>query len=64
MSNDDRDLKILDTRRDLTEDELKELKWLAGLTKSMKIFIAIVLGAAGVFVALTDLLDAFHKAPK
>lgn len=49
VNDEDDDLRVIDTSKLLTLDELKELKRLAAMSKSARFFFALVLGAISLF---------------
>lgn len=62
LDNND-DLRVVDTSKLLTLEELKELKRLAAMSKSARFFFAIILGAISLFGIdkLMDILTVQHK---
>ena len=60
MSFDDNDdLRVVDTSKLLTLDELKELKRLASMSKSARFLFAIMVGAISLF-GIDKLFDLLH----
>ncbi len=57
----DENLKIIDTSDSLTKEELQELKKLAALSKSARIFMSLVF-AIVVFVGFDKLFEWFKNS--
>lgn len=57
----DENLKIIDTSESLTKEELQELKKLAALSKSARVFMGIVF-AIVVFVGFDKLFEWFKSS--
>ncbi len=57
----DENLKIIDTSESLTKEELQELKKLAALSKSARVFMSLVF-AIVVFVGFDKLFEWFKSS--
>jgi hypothetical protein len=57
--DDNDDLRVVDTSKLLTLDELKELKRLASMSKSARFLFAIMVGAISLF-GIDKLFDLLH----
>lgn len=57
----DENLKIIDTSESLTKEELQELKKLAALSKSARVFMSIIF-AIVVFIGFDKLLEWFKSS--
>ena len=62
MKDDDDSLRVIDTSNSLTKEELAELKKLAAMSKTAKMFFTVVFSIM-MFVGVDHLIDWF-KHPK